>query len=460
MKKILIIASCLLFHSLHVCAEEKPFQNDIDFARKAIKDGFYDLAEGKLNYLLVTDIPREVEIEVHILLGRIFYEKLMPIQALTEFNLILDRYRDSDYASAAAYWIAEVYFREENFEQALSYYNMIITSYPSSEFIAYAYYSQAWCYYEMGEYPAALDAFREVSRIFPDDELAVKAKYKVSEIMYKTALYPEAIRELGSFIKNYPVNEQIFDAYYMIGDSFYKLEDFNAAVENLTRSLQCGKDEPWRPVAAYKLARSCFQTGRIELSEQYFEQVLAETDAPDITSAAIMGIALIHSKKNDFEKTSAAYRKIINDIPRNEWTDDAYYWLGQCLYKYNDFEEAAEVYNKALYEFPNGPFSDKMHYNLAWAYIGIGREDDALREFDLTVELSDDENLVVSSLFAIGDILQNKEKNSEAVDVYDRVLREFPKSILADREHYDVVKLHKNMATKNAAILAFQSLIV
>ncbi|MFH1665905.1 MAG: hypothetical protein ABIA77_07165, partial [Candidatus Omnitrophota bacterium] len=80
MKKIILCAVVVgvFFANSGVFAEDASIQSELDFTRKAVKDGFYDLAESKLNFLLARDIPDDVEAEARFLLGMVYYEKKFP----------------------------------------------------------------------------------------------------------------------------------------------------------------------------------------------------------------------------------------------------------------------------------------------------------------------------------------------------------------------------------------------
>ena len=187
MKKITLIAIMLVvLLSQSTFAQDKDIRSELDFARKAIKDGFYDQAESKLNSILGKGVPKEIEGEVHLLLGRVYFSTDLPAKALSEFSIIIDSFRDADLDARATYWMAEVYFKESDYKQALAEYQKVIKQYPASEYVPYSYYSQAWCYEKLGESDAAIESFREVLKFYPDSELAVKAAYKLAEILYST----------------------------------------------------------------------------------------------------------------------------------------------------------------------------------------------------------------------------------------------------------------------------------
>ena len=68
MKRALLFLTLLFLILLPVSAGAQPdhFQSEIDFAKKAIKDGYYEMAENKLNLLLTMRAPKEIGIEAHL----------------------------------------------------------------------------------------------------------------------------------------------------------------------------------------------------------------------------------------------------------------------------------------------------------------------------------------------------------------------------------------------------------
>ncbi|MBU1894966.1 MAG: tetratricopeptide repeat protein, partial [Candidatus Omnitrophica bacterium] len=275
-----IIFTVLLFATGSAClqAEEVSVRSELDFVKKAVKDGFCDLAEGKLNMLLNLNISRTMQAEAHFLRGRVYYERGLPAKAIAEFNIVMERFNDSECTEHAVYWIAEVYFKEGNYEQALVFYNLLIKNFPASEYVPYSVYSEAWCYEKLGEYAMAVEMFDEVCRKYSRTDLAVKASYQSAELLSRTNDYKKAVAVLEDFLDKYPVNERVFDAYYLLGDCFYKLEDYNRAVENFVNAMNSTSNNPWKALAEYKIAKAYLCQGKSDLSEKYFEKAAAESD--------------------------------------------------------------------------------------------------------------------------------------------------------------------------------------
>ncbi|MBF0215641.1 MAG: tetratricopeptide repeat protein [Candidatus Omnitrophica bacterium] len=432
--------------------------DELDFARKAIRDGFFDIAEIKLNELLSQPITTHIEGEACLMLGRIYYEKGAYAKAIQEFKMLSDNLTDRTSVDAAMYWTGEVYFKEASYPLAIEEFQSVLTEYPESRYAPFALFSQAWCFQNMGETKSAIALFRDVSNKYPLSELAIRSKYMVGEILYELKQYKEAVIEMKEFIRSYPVNERIFDAYFILGDSLYREGSFRDAVDNFNKALVAPEKSEWEGALIYRTGKSHAAMGNLDEAEKWFYRARNESSDPAIQSAAMIEIADI--SKSDDEACIYAYIDVVDKIKENELTERAYLLLGEKLYQAGMLKETISVYEKAMKRFPKGKLRDRISYDLAWAYLRSGDEEKALQAFHFTAGNSVDPDIVASSLSAIGDILIEKAENERAIDVYDRILREFPESIIADYAQYQLAYLFKENGHIDPAILAFQSLLI
>ena len=227
-------------------------EGDILFAKKAFNDGFYALAERKLRSFLEKHPDSSRKAQVHILLGKCFYNQGELKKALYEFQLVSERLDMDERIDEALYWTAEVYFKSQDFQNAIDYYHKLIDEFGNSPYLVFAQYSIGWCYYELKDYDRAMEGFETVLARFPKDKLAVKANYKICEILYEKQEFAKARLRLHSFLKEHALTDKISDAYYMLGDSSFYLGDFKDAVRNLDAALSMSKNSSWIGMALYK----------------------------------------------------------------------------------------------------------------------------------------------------------------------------------------------------------------
>lgn len=102
--------------------------------------------------------------------------------ARQQFNRFLQKYKESDLAGNAQFWIGESYFKQNKFEEAIVALEELIKNYPKSNKIADAYYKQALSFSAIKDVVAAKARLEMLLNEYPNGDLAQKAKKKLDEL--------------------------------------------------------------------------------------------------------------------------------------------------------------------------------------------------------------------------------------------------------------------------------------
>ncbi len=102
-----------------------------------------------------------------------------------QFKLFLSKYPDSSKANDAAYWIAESYYRQGEFEEAILEYQKFIDSYPKDDRVPLSYLKQGFSLVEIGREEEAKLFFQTLIDKYPQSEEAKTAKEKIRELEVK-----------------------------------------------------------------------------------------------------------------------------------------------------------------------------------------------------------------------------------------------------------------------------------
>ncbi|MFC3120795.1 tol-pal system protein YbgF [Agaribacter flavus] len=60
-------------------------------------------------------------------------------------------------------------------------------------------------------------------------------------------------------------------------------------------------------------------------------------------------------KQRDYEAAIPAFRTFLTQFPNSEYTDNAYYWLGQLLYNKKEWSEAKNAFEQVVNNFTQSP---------------------------------------------------------------------------------------------------------
>ncbi|MDD5252945.1 MAG: tetratricopeptide repeat protein, partial [Candidatus Omnitrophota bacterium] len=159
--------ACLLISILfltQIClAQETPKEAELLFmAKKAYEDGFYEVALGMLERFQ-KDFPNSARYsETRLLAGQSYFHQGRYLEALNILEALLVDPKAVNLRDAIYFWIAELYFKGDNFDKAVTFYQKLINDFPHSSYVPAAYYSLGWAYSQMGQYSQALVSLKSL----------------------------------------------------------------------------------------------------------------------------------------------------------------------------------------------------------------------------------------------------------------------------------------------------------
>ena len=134
--------------------------------------------------------------------------------------------------------------------------------------------------------------------------------------------------------------------------------------------------------------------------------------------------------------------KTLQSVAQVSANAEVQYWIGRCYYELRDYPNLIEAGRRALLVDPN---DWSQHYHLGIGYEGVGKLQDAIAEYQKSIELSDDDPGAIVSLahayLAVG-------KRAEA----EKILRDLErKSKGADVSPYTMATLYAGLGDKDRA---------
>ena len=102
--------------------------------------------------------------------------------ARQQFLDYLKYYPETDLASNAQFYLAEILYRQKQYREAVAEYDRVLDNYPKSFKLAAARYKKALALLELGQRTGAMRELREVERRHPGTEEARAARAKLREL--------------------------------------------------------------------------------------------------------------------------------------------------------------------------------------------------------------------------------------------------------------------------------------
>ncbi|MCF6150184.1 MAG: outer membrane protein assembly factor BamD [Candidatus Kuenenia sp.] len=171
---------------------------------------------------------------------------------------------------------------EQKYINAIKEFELIINDYPDSEYAELSQIKIGWAYYLNGDYKRALKAYEKVLQEYPGTKRTKEVLEKEFQIGIAQMEIDEkaAIKVFEKIIENHPMGPIAPDAQIKIADSYFKLGYYEEATEAYEKFLENYPRNEWIPYVQYQ----------IPLSKVYFERQQERN------------YGLLVSAREDFEK--------------------------------------------------------------------------------------------------------------------------------------------------------------
>jgi len=432
-------------------------------AQKALEDGFYDVSLGYLDRFL-KEFPQTKRLgEVYLLIGQCYLNKDKYLDAIQEFDKILELPQIDKIRDTISYWKAEVYFRAKDYPNAKTFYKEVITKYPNSKYIQDANYSLAWCLFEEGNYKEAIDGFTQLVRLYPQNEFIEDSYFKIGESYFNLKKYDDAKKSFALFVEKYSESKKIDQAYFYKAESNYYLENYQEAAEDYKKVIQISKDDKLQVLSKTALGWSYLMLKNFPEAEQAFKE--AETMARQKSIGldnVILGKASLLSESNKDQEALTVYDELINNFQDSSLLLNAYLGKANSLYKLAKYKEALEAYeelsNRLSWQEEFSDLLSKVYFGISWTNLKMGRMPEAVKSFQELINRTKDKLVRINALSQLGDLYQEMGEYQKAVDIYDSLLKDYQDSLYSDYAQYQLALTLLKMRNTDAAIIALQSL--
>jgi len=219
-----------------------------------------------------------------------YYNDQDYVNAIIEFEKVLNDFPNSIYADDAQYYLALSYKYLHYYNSAILEFENFLSAYTNSVFADDAQFNIGDCYYIMGNYEQAQIEYQKVIDDYSNSDLADNAQYSISHSYLKSVQYSSAISSFQKVVVNYPSSEFADDAQFYVGYCYLKLEDFVEAIIELDKVIENYPQGTW-------------------------------PDGRSVPAIAQFYIGWSYSKLEDWSNALKAYQKVIDNYSDSTWSD-------------------------------------------------------------------------------------------------------------------------------------------
>ncbi len=322
---------------------------------------------------------------------------------------------------------AERMFREKEFALAMRAYQFVLQANNTMPFIPNAKFGYARC-------------VEELSAVDSSSLPVVSIRSTPSEVQ----LNPRgAISLYASLAKEFPYTEISGQALYRIGLIYYnQMYDIDAAQHYFDTVLVISSAAALVPTVLSSLGDIYIAQGKLDNATQKFSAILfSQSATPLQKNQAQFRLAEVQYFKHNFDSTLQLLQPLIVDLKKDE-TNDA------LLLQY------------FIAENKEGNSDALEKYASAELYVRQKKYSEATTLLNDILEHSSDAPLCDDALLKKAELAIRMHRYNDALLSYQKLLSDFPKSILRDKAQFRIAEVHHfYLNTKAEAVRAYEDIL-
>ena len=224
-------------------------------------------------------------------------------------------------------------------------------------------------------------------------------------------------------------------------------------------------DEDFDSLAKYKIAVCYAELGKqmedpamYEKSLGYIPEIYEKARVDMVREGVIFLWGSIYYRLEQYEEAEPKFRELLNDYPDSQFAENAYYSLGHLYYELKQYESSREAFRMVLQKFPNSNFIDDAQYLIGRCFFEEVNYNQAYSEFE-KVELIDDPTLMEKARYYAGLSLLNMGRNQESLTTYQKLIADFPNSLLIPAVYFDMGTIHAKLKEYDEATRNYEQAI-
>jgi len=385
----------------------------------------------RLSFLILTlaaltsSIAESIGVEERFQFADGLYARGMYELAAKEYEAFLRDFPDSGKADVACFRLGESYRHTGDFSAAEKQFRKVFLEYKDSKFRLRAGFRRADLFMKIEQYGAAIDLFRMVLKEKLPEDMGAASLYLMGEALMKTGKKDEAAETFGKVKSQYPSSKFLSFTLLRLGEIALEKQD------GLDKAIE------------------------------YFKAASEKPASDRVAAEALFQIAELHFRKSAFDKSSAAYKKLLDEYPSDSRSSEArlraawaahhaglytdalkiavsslkgsaadrtaewMYLKANCERRLMKNAEAVKTYAQLLAAHPDSKFAGPVRHEKALIHYKLGQFDEAVSEA-CRIKLTGENKKDIYWLLA--ESYSSAKREDGAVQYYSLLAKEFPKS--------------------------------
>ena len=394
------------------------------------KAGQLGLAEATFQELLSADPDPPLAAEAALIRGQILQQLGQADPALAMYDLIIDRYSESEQFPQALWSAALIRDELAQDREAAELYEQLAETNPRFPEIDALLYNWAWTLDDLGRCDDSVALFDRIRQEHPDSSYWADTTFRLAQRAFDAEDYLQA-RQLVAEVLTAESNTSIRqNALYLGGQIAAAEGNWDEARQSFQTLIDDYPESSLRLLAEYGIAEASFRQNEYDQAHQRFERLDRQTQGREEPWLAVIRLRLAQSlcHKKKWEDAYAVASTIQSKYPNFEEQYEVDYVIGRCLSNRAEFEQARDAYRRVI-RSPRGAKTEtaaESHLMMAESYYHQKNYQAALREYLALEILYDYPTWQAAAVFQAGKCHEMLGEWKQAVQQYTRLLDTYP----------------------------------
>lgn len=368
--------------------------------------------------------------------------------------------RRSSFSQLSRYWLAESYYRSDQFDKALDtfkelYNNSALDGKAEGHLIPY---DMAYCYFRTGDYASAAKWFDEYlsgsGLSEGEDAAARRADCDFARKDYKTA-----VAEYEKALKRFPYKDNLYPNY-RAGIAYGLLGDTDGKISLLSRALKAKPSTEYYPEAMFELGRAYVSAGRNDDAVVTFDKLRSSTGDKTIVARSLIELGMISRNMSEYDKSLDYYKQVISEMPGTEYAQDALLAIESIYQSQGRVDEYIDFADKAgVIKDKSDGEKEAMYFNAAEQIFMTENYNKALTSLMAYLERYPSGQKVPAAEFYVAECYRNIGKKEQACDWYTKSLSRGSESSFAETAMLNFSRLSYDLQRYKDAYGGYSSLL-
>jgi TolA-binding protein len=290
-------------------------------------------------------------------------------------------------------------------------------------------------------------------------------QYAVAAGHYAAQRWQLAVDEFRALVKDHPDDANSVKEHFFLGEALVQVGKNDEAAAEFKQVLARDPNGPFARQALFRAGETAFLAGQREAARRalqdfrskYPDDKLAANARSFLDQIQIADAESLMAGKrfSDAEEKLEAYLKA---GPSAQSADRALGQLAVCQLQLGENDKAADTFAQLLDKFPKSPAAAEAAWSRGQVLERLKKFDAALVSYQLIVDEHTASQRFDDALLAAARLHSQLQQSGQAIELYERFVRERAKSSQIDAGRYGLAWAQRDAGKRTESDVQFQSL--